>query len=174
VKTILNLGVEVDFVTGDELDKAMSGLQDSIVRRLPKSRALPIRQNMVGAAVTPASGPTVIILPNTPALGRVWAITHILLTGNDDRTTVAGATAACYRGMAPGGTAQVPDLTGLIFPAVAANTIPLEKAYSNSTIWVHGGENVFAMVYGATAGTSIQLMVEAMDYPDSVMEAGAL
>lgn len=173
MKVAFNLGAEADLVSGDELRSTAKEIQDSIIKKLPRSRSLPIRQIMVGAAQTPASGPTVIILPNTPALGRVWAVTHIVITGNDDRTTVAGATAACYRGMAPV-PGEVPDLTGLIFPAVAANTIPLEKAYSNSTIWVHGGENVFAMVYGAAAGTSLQMNVEAMDYPDSVMEAGAL
>lgn len=174
MKAVFNLGSEFDMVTGDELKATAKDLQDSIIKRLPKSRTLPIRQTAVGAAVTPAAGPTVITLvPQGPAAGRIWCLTHVVITGNDDRTTVAGATFAVYRGEPPAGFGQAPNLSGLLSPATGS-TIPLERSYSENAVWIRGGETVFAMVYGAAAGTSLQMMIDVMDYPDSVMESGLL
>lgn len=160
------LGGEADLATGDELKGTEDRLGARIDKCVPRDQR-PLWRGAVGAGTAAAGTPlTVSLVPNAPAIGRLWNITQLIALGTDDHTAVANTTVSWYLS-----DPSNPDLSQVVFPAMA---IPGEQHFSSKVIWAHYNEELFGVITGAGAGQSITLIARFGDYPDTAVQPGSL
>lgn len=149
------LGGEIDVCTGEEMDGVKKDLLGAIEKNKPSDKRFILRP-FFGSGVVPASGPLQIDLnPVGPAVGRIWNIVRLTALV-DDHTAQTGTSVAWYKG----DNVNV-ALSQCFEPAMAVpSTLPLSKDVEWQTI----DERLFALVYGATAGTNVTLTGIARDY----------
>lgn len=154
------LGGEIDIASGKELDSGLKSLRDSMngVLAKPKRimRPLSVAQTFSGIAV----GDTLQLSAGTPAAGRIWVVTRILVLGSDDSTAVTGALAAVYIG----DPANV-GLSQCVKPGAA---IPFIDTQNEHSYVVHDRESLFINVSATAAVAAGQVVLNALawEYKD--------
>jgi hypothetical protein len=124
----------------------------------------PIRKN-VGVANTPSALTTqTLIIPQSPASGRMWFIHRVAILGADGHTSVAGAVADIYTGP----NEALADATSEIYAGLTLPTIIVEGRHHNPVLH---GELVYAIVYGLPAQQQVQFAVGIDEYPVDAMIA---
>lgn len=170
----LMIGASADIVSGDELKASEERVIGALRRPAPRQA---IRRRRMASAVMPAAGPLVLDLDGPPA-DSMWSLIHVVITGADDHTAVAGASAALYVGGEPpainaGNVANwLPPLGDLLQPGIA---VPGYWAFSKETVYAHFGDSVFVVVYGAAAGTNLSAVARVHEWhPDGKEELSRL
>lgn len=157
-------GVEVDLLTGKDLDDGIGKMLGGL--RSHSENGRPIFQSRWAAQMTPAAGSSTTVLDlGKPRSGRAWNLAYLTVTGDDDRTVVAGASVASYVG-----DPDNPTLHGLIDPA-NGSVVPNSAAFGEKQVWIHDDENLFVIVYGAPNDQQLAAVARVIDYPASAVEA---
>lgn len=155
----MQLGANLDVVTPDELDDAVTGLQGHIDRKFQSLSKGHFTWRTISAAavVTFTNGGTyqLVMNPASPAIGKVWSLRRVTITGGDDHTSIASLVAAVYAGdsynfaltqcIVPGqilpyfqtfGTSAVPikDSERLFVNFTAAGSLPFQEIQASMTV----------------------------------------
>jgi sulfate adenylyltransferase subunit 1 (EFTu-like GTPase family) len=150
------LGAEADVVSGDELGDAKKSILDKIDGSKPSEKRFIARKLSGSGVSTGTAGFVVELYPVGPAAGRAWNLTQIVVVGPDDHTAQSGVSVSWYLG-----DSSNIGLGQCIRPAMAA---PSNYEFSKDVIWMDTNEQLFAVIYGATAGTQFTLMALARDF----------
>lgn len=151
------LGVEADFAIGLRLGKAeteISQLRD----KLKLASFAPIPSALTASGVSSAAG-LALIKVGRPAHGRLWSVTRIIVCGADDQTVLAGSKVAVYVG-----SAVSPNLSDVLDPATAADTVPYVQYWNKEQVFVTDNDDLFVIVYGAGAAQSLVVNATVIDY----------
>jgi hypothetical protein len=119
----------------------------------------------VGGSITMASATGTVIATESPARGRTWNILKVVLTSTDGHTVLPSVVADLYASTAV--DPSNPVLSGLIFGGAA---VPSVNHWPKEVEWCQSGEQVFGLIYGATAGQVINLSVRVAEYATPVVE----
>lgn len=145
-----------------ELELAIKAFADtgnqiaaSVNKLLP---SLPLRKSF-GTANNPSAAATqTLIIPQSPAAGRMWFVHRIVVLGADGHTAVANAVADVYAG--PG---QEVDATAQIYSGLTLPSIVNEGRHHNPIM--HGSQ-VYVICYNLPANQQVQFAIGIEDYPD--------
>lgn len=157
----LALGGVVDVATPAEIDSAITGLQGHVDQQFEtlKRGGSKFTWRTISAAVSSpfsiGGSLQLTMVPASPAVGKVWSVRRVTITGGDDHSTVAGITAALYAGdpynllltqcIIPGqilpyfntfGTGSMPvhDTEQLFFNVVSSATIAFQEIAASITV----------------------------------------
>jgi hypothetical protein len=135
------------------------GKLDTIHKALPKGEPKPLVKRW-GVANTPSAlTAQTLIIPSSPAAGRMWFISRTAILGSDGHTSVAAAVADIYAG--PGGVQNTADPTAQIYSGLTLPTIIEEGRFHNPVLH---GELVYALLYALPAQQIVQFAVTVYDY----------
>jgi hypothetical protein len=165
MKFSIDGGVEVDILSGDEY-------RDGIQRLLKGGKDRSIRTTAFASGNMPSSG-SLLLNFGGPQTGTMWVPLAVTFGGPDDHTVVANSTAAIYMG---GQASANPSLGYLLIPGNAANTIPhWVQIGGKDSLYMHFGDHIYALIYGAAAGTNITATLRyRMVVPSQVEELNML
>lgn len=145
------LGGSLDICTPGELADAVSGLRSHLDTKFAGHARTPrIYRTPAAAANVPIGGGVITLVPGSPATGRIWNVTRVLLTGSDDHTPVAGTVAALYVG-----DSANPDLASVVWPGVIA--VPGALTFSKEVLWVKPSEELFVVISGNAVAANIMV-----------------
>lgn len=145
-------------------DKGISHLGDRITD-LIRPEANTIHRTIPSSGIMPASGGLVLEFASGPPYGAIWYPVWITVFGPDDRTAVANSSVAVYAG----GEEYAPSLANLLIPATTATVLPWFYRIGKDTIPILTGDDVFAVVYGAAAGTQIGAVLRVREVRPSAL-----
>ena len=152
-------GFEIDIAESGDFDAHFGKLNKSIDGL--KERQRPIYRKLVVQGIVPATGPLILQIPMQAARGRIWNLTGASLIGADGHSAVTGAIGEIYTG-----DVSIPDPSSQV--GIIA-TVPNFLWWSRNVVWAGTEEDVYAIVYGATAGATITFACRVLDYPDSAI-----
>ena len=144
-----------------EIDAAISlwaEHTDKVTKKLDKLAppAKPVWKPLI-VANTPSTLLTqTLILPQSPAAGRMWFVHRIGVFGPDGHTAAAGV-ADIYAG--PG---QEVDPAAQLYSGLTIPTIIVEGMQTNPVL---PNERLYAIFYNLTANQQLQFAVLAEEYP---------
>jgi hypothetical protein len=157
------LGGVFDAATAGEVQQSVDRGVDRILSRIPsKDRAV---RRYPSNSVNPGANGTYFIDLYSPPAGKIWWINEVVVTGNDDRTAVAGTTAALYRGEIPIPGAS-PVLGNLIRPAIA---VPGVFVFSGEKYPIQDGDHLFVAVYLGAAQVSLSATAQVAELDSSAV-----
>jgi hypothetical protein len=96
----LSLGTTIDVVTPDELSDALTGLSGHIDEKFRQQDGRFLWRTLAASTFQSFNGGAyqMVLEPQRPAMGKVWSVRRVTVTGTDDVTTVANLKAALYVG----------------------------------------------------------------------------
>lgn len=103
-----------------------------------------------------------MIVPQTPAVGRVWVVHTIGIFGTDPHTAVPDCIADVYAG--PG---QEVDFPSVIYSNLSVPTVINEGHWHNP---VHAQEQVYALVYDVPAAQQLVFCIGVTEWPVEIEE----
>jgi hypothetical protein len=121
----------------------------SEMMKLPK----PLGRTVGGAAVGVTGSVINLNSQQIVPVGRMWVLRSVGVFGNDTHTSVAGATADLFAGSMQDENSS--DFTSCFASAV---TIPYVNTYGNRHVCLYPGENLYALVTGATTGQNLVIV----------------
>lgn len=136
-------------------------------------RFRPIYKPVGASLVIPAAPqiPQVLAIPIYPSRGRVWNILKVVFGSvpagalPDIHTALAGVTADVYSG-------DTPDLGGgAVVNAIISTGVASVTNITKHVDWCASGEQLFALLYGVTAGQQIIMAARVAEYPVEAVEA---
>lgn len=154
-------GMTLDLATTQEIADGF-GRVDGRFDALDKCHK-PIYRKLSVQTQMPASGPAVLVIPSIPSVGRYWNLLMALVVGSDGHTAIANSAVEVYSG-----DAATPDMGSQID---FRQTCPASFWWSKQVIWVGSQENVFALVYGPTAGQNLTFTIRLLDFPETAKKA---
>lgn len=154
---IAAFGKEIKLALGAEFDNVAEGLK-GLREQLRKLSYMPIASSLTASGTSNAAG-TALLKIGRPAHGRVWNVTRVSVLGADDQTVLAGSKVAVYSG-----SAVSPNLSDVLDPATAADTVPFIIYWNKDQIFVTDNDDLFVIVYGAGAGQSLVANATVLDY----------
>lgn len=170
MKASLLLGSEIDIASGDEVRAAAQDTKDGILSFLASPPARANRRRIPASyGVSAAATGTWVIDFGSPQGGYLWYLVEVVLTGNDDRTAIAGSFGTLYIGtparqLTNTTIIDTPLLGSLVRPGVA---LPTAFTFSGEQFPVHDGENLFAIIYSpTTAVANVSGVATVMEVPD--------
>lgn len=165
MRAVMTLGGELDIATADEVRDIVKDSTDSIGGMLRRGRRQPVRRQIPESIQMPASGAGIISFGSPPS-GSTWCLVDVVVSGADDHTAVAAATAALYIG-----SSASPGLGMLLRPGQA---VPGFWSFSKEVIFAHFGDEVFVSVAGAAAGVTLSAVARVHQYVEDAIEAGSI
>lgn len=151
------LGVEAEFAIGVKLGKAEAEI-DGLKSQLKLLSYAPIPNSLSQSGVSSAAG-TALLKIGRPAQGRMWSVTRICVLGADDQTVLAGSKVAIYVG-----PASQPNLSDVVDPGNAADTVPFVQYWNKEQVFVTDKDDLFVIVYGAGAAQALVANATVIDY----------
>jgi hypothetical protein len=145
----------------DKLEKS-----NKYLGKLASPEVQPVRKPVGGSAVAAAGVPTLIDTFASPSRGNVWQVIRVALFGSDGHTVLAAVVADVYGGYGP--DASAPDMSSQFLSGVPVAGITL---IGPDRVWMHHQETLYAIVYGAAAGQSLELVAMVDEYPIPAKEA---
>ena len=111
----------------------------------------------LGVANTPSAATTqTLIIPQSPAAGRMWFIHRVNVLGADGHTAVAGV-ADVYAGPGQEADATAQLYSGLTIPSIVVEGMDTHPVMPN--------ERVYAIFYNLAAQQQLQFAVAVEEYP---------
>lgn len=162
MRTSLTIGGSIDIATTDEVKSIVGDSTDTLSKMFRRSNRKPVRRTIPASIQMPTTGAGILDVGSPPS-GSTWCLVDVVVTGNDDHTAVAAATAALYIG----DPANV-MLGTLLRPGIA---IPGSWSFSKEVIFAHFGESIFVSVSGAAAATNLSAVVRVHQYIEDMIEA---
>lgn len=152
----ISLGGEFDAVSGEEMEGHKKEILDALGGNKVKEKRF-IDRRVYGSGTVPVGLTSVLIelYPVGPSVGRIWNLTQFV-TLQDDHTAQTGVSVSWYMG-----DSSNVSLAQCIKPAMG---MPSDFEFSKDVIWQDVNEQLFAIVYGGTAGTTYTLSARARDY----------
>jgi hypothetical protein len=151
------LGVEADFDIGLKLgavEKELTGVR----KQLAALSYMPIASSLTASGPANAAG-TALLKIGRPSHGRMWNITRVSVLGADDQTVLAGSKVAVYVG-----SSVSPNLSDVLDPAAAADTVPFIIYWNKDQVFVTDNDDLFVIVYGAGANQLLVANATVLDY----------
>lgn len=130
---------------------------DKVTSKLDKLSSVKPLWKPLGVANTPSALTTqTLVLPQSPAAGRMWFVHRVGVFGADGHTTITGV-ADIYAG--PG---QEVDPAAQLYSGLTIPTIIVEGMQTNPVL---PNERLYAIFYNLAAQAQVQFTVLAEEYP---------
>lgn len=153
----MDLGAEIDVVTGDELKNGVNDIINTLGTDT-RVRAMYMSVPATSPVFTPPF--TGIVEVGSPPTGRIWNVLGYTITGQDDATQAAAGTAALYIGNRPshGGATMVSECRQ---PRIS---VPSGQAFPQQSVWCLSSQYVFFNLVALTVITQVVCMVHVAEY----------
>lgn len=179
-----DIGASADLASGEELRQGVSDMKTHITHALKHTKQRPVyRPDLLVSAVCGGTSAgslslqpvysgsvSAYILQLTaarPAQGRLWNVVSVSVTGYPTPSSVVtGASCEIYAG-----DPNIPNASGLLG---IGTQIPVGFTFSSKCVWMHAGQQIYALLYGVTSGASITMSAAVIDYEDSAVEASSV